>query len=457
MPSLFLREFGRGGVVQSNTTTRGPSSSKRQEDPLHVQSRQLYEGSTATMIRDRQAQTIPRATFRRELLTNTVLLVAGGHFLLELFHQYLPVFFPLYRAEFGLSYGQIGMITLVGTTTMSLAQPLFGYFIDRLDARRITALSVLWVGLIMAVLGFSGNYWVLLLGVALAGFGSAAFHPAGASVVTKATDDGKRGRAVSFFAVGGNVGSAGSPLLLAIGLGLLGLKGTIVLLPVVVLAAVWLVNGLGRESKGDREAHRERQSRAGQGFLLGLILITAVAMTRAWFQLSLTTYLPTLLEDKGFSVVYGGQMLFVLSLMIGVGSFCGGILSDRFGRWQVLLACFALLGPMYWFFIQAGSSLQFIYAGAIGFLLGCTYPTTVVIAQDVWPRGVAMASGLVMGLGWWPGGLGATFTGWVADQMSLDVALEGLVVAPVLGALLMAAFALALRKHSISSTESTGS
>ena len=408
------------------------------------------------MISDRQADTIPRPRLRHELLTNTVLLVAGGHFLLELFHQYLPVFFPLYRAEFGLTYGQIGMITLVGTTTMSLAQPLFGFFIDRFDARRIAALSVLWVGLIMAVLGFSGNYWVLLIGVALAGFGSAAFHPAGASVVTKATDEGKRGRAVSFFAVGGNIGSAGSPLLLAIGLGVLGLKGTVVLLPVVVLAAIWLVNGLGQESKVEREAHRQRQSRAGQGFLLGLVLITVVAMTRAWFQLSLTTYLPTLLEDRGFSVVYGGQMLFVLSLLIGVGSLFGGILSDRFGRWQVLLSSFALLGLAYWFFISSGGGVQFIYAGAIGFLLGCTYPTTVVVAQEVWPRGMAMASGLVMGLGWWPGGLGATFTGWVADQLTLDAALEGLVLAPVLGALLMAAFAVALHRRDRSSMATVG-
>ncbi len=403
------------------------------------------------MVGNTGAQALPGVTLKRKLLTNTVLLVAGGHFLLELFHQYLPVFFPLYRAEFGLTYGQIGMITLVGTTTMSLAQPLFGYFIDRFDARRIAALSVLWLGLIMALLGFSGNYWVLLVGVALAGFGSAAFHPAGASVVTKATEEGKRGRAVSFFAVGGNIGSAGSPLLLAIGLGLLGLKGTVVLLPVVVLAAIWLVKGLGQESKIDREAHRQRQSRAGQGFLLGLVLITVVAMTRAWFQLSLTTYLPTLLEDRGYTVVYGGQMLFVLSLLIGVGSLFGGILSDRFGRWQVLLSSFAFIGPAYWLFINSGGGLQFIYAGAIGFLLGCTYPTTVVVAQEVWPRGMAMASGLVMGLGWWPGGLGATFTGWVADQVTLDTALEGLVLAPVLGALLMAAFAIALHRRSVSS------
>ena len=56
-----------------------------------------------------------------------------------------------------------------------------------------------------------------------------------------------------------------------------------------------------------------------------------------------------------------------------------------------------------------------------------------------------MASGLVMGVGWWPGGLGATFTGRLADQLSLESsAWKALVVAPVLGAVLMAALGLAL-------------
>jgi len=397
------------------------------------------------MIGGRQAQKVPRTYFKSEFLTNTVFLVSSGHFLLEVLHQYLPVFFPLFRAEYGLSYEQIGMVTLVGTTTMSLAQPVFGYFIDRWDARRITAFSVIWLGLVMALVGFSNSYWTLMAAVALAGFGSAAFHPAGASVITKAAAGKKTGRAVSFFAVGGNLGSATSPLLLAVGLGLLGLKGTIVLLPVVIVAGIWLVSGLGRESTGDREAHRARQSRAGQGFVLGLVLITAVAMTRSWFQLSLTTYLPTMLEGRGYSVVYGGQMLFVFSLFIGAGSLIGGILSDRFGRWQTLLASFALMGPAFWLFMQTDGFIQVGFAAAIGFALGCTYPTTVVMAQEVWPRGLAMASGLVMGLGWWPGGLGATLTGRLADQVSLESALEALAVAPVLGVLLMAALALALR------------
>lgn len=400
------------------------------------------------MIRETQTRNVPRALRKSGALTNAIFLVASGHFLLELFHQFLPVFFTLFRAEFGLSYGQIGMVTLVGTTTMSLGQPLFGYFIDRWDARRFTSLSVIWLGLVMALVGFANSYWTLMAAVALAGFGSAAFHPAGASVVSKATPQGKAGRAVSFFAVGGNLGSATSPLLLAFGLGLLGLKGTVVLLPLVIVAGIWLLSGLGRESSEDQEAHRQRQSRAGQGFLLGLVLVTAFAMTRAWFQLSLTTYLPTLLESRGHSVVFGGQMLFVLSLMIGVGSLCGGILSDRFGRWQVLLACFAPLAPIFWLFLHADGAVQFFLAAVVGFLLGCTYPTTVVVAQEVWPKGLAMASGLVMGLGWWPGGLGATLTGWLADRMTLESALGTLVAAPVLGALLMVVLALAMRSRS---------
>ena len=401
----------------------------------------------AAMITNKQAHRFAGWRAKSGLLTNTVFLVASGHFLLELFHQYLPVFYPLFRAEYGLTYRQIGMVTLVATTTASLGQPLFGYFIDRWDARRTTALSVIWLGLMMAVVGFSNSYWSLLAAVALAGFGSAAFHPAGASVVSKATAKGKTGRAVSFFSVGGNLGSAASPLLLAVGLGLLGLKGTVVLLPVVVVAGSWLFTCLGRESSDDREAHRQRQSRAGQGFALGLLLITLMAMSRAWFQLSLTTYLPILLESRGYSVVFGGQILFVISLCIGAGSMCGGILSDRIGPWQVLLVCFALLSPAFWFFLHASGGVQIICAAVVGFLLGCTYPTALVLAQEVWSKGLAMASGLVMGLGWWPGGLGATFTGWLADRLTLETALESLAVAPVLGALLVALLALALRNR----------
>ena len=377
-----------------------------------------------------------------------ILLVSCAHLLLEIFHQYLPVVYPLLLTKFDLSFAQIGAMALVATTTSSIAQPLFGYFTDRWDARRVVAFSVLWLGLLMGLVGLAGSYWTLLGIVALAGLGSAAFHPAGAAVVSKATH-GLKGLAVSLFSVGGNLGSALSPVLMAVGLAAFGLGGTVILLPLALLAGGLLYWSLGREDAGEQAAHRKSQADAGPGFGLGLILLVLAVMARSWFQFSLSSYLPVWLEGQGRTVAEGAQMLFLLSLCVGLGSLAGGTLSDRVGRWQVLLVCLALLSPLYWFYLNSDGVSQAVFLGGMGFLLGCTYPTAVVLAQEVWPRGLALASGLVMGLGWWPGGVGASVTGLLADRIGLDGALRWLLIAPVLGALCMAGFVVAQRQRVI--------
>jgi len=379
-------------------------------------------------------------------------LVSLGHLLLEVFHQYLPVVYPFLLAEFDLSFAQIGVVALTATTASSLAQPLFGYFTDRWDARRVVAFSVLWLGLLMGAVGLAGNYWLLLGIVALAGLGSASFHPAGAAVVSKATR-GYKGLAVSFFSVGGNLGSALSPVLMAAGLAWLGLPGTTILLPLALLAGGLLFFGLGREDASEQAAHRKSQAEAGRGFLAGLVLLTLAVMARSWFQFSLTSYLPVWLEGQGRTVAEGAQMLFLLSLCIGLGSLLGGTLSDWVGRWQVLLVCLALLSPLYWLYLGSSGLFQAVVLAGMGLCLGCTFPTAVVLAQEVWPRGLALASGLVMGLGWWPGGLGASVTGLLADRMGLDAALGWLLVAPVVGALCMAAFVVAQRRQPVVSNQ----
>lgn len=58
---------------------------------------------------------------------------------------------------------------------------------------------------------------------------------------------------------------------------------------------------------------------------------------------------------------------------------------------------------------------------------------------------VGVASGLLMGLGWWPGGLGASFTGYIADRFSLQAALGTLVLAPVIGLVCLLAYGFSLR------------
>jgi FSR family fosmidomycin resistance protein-like MFS transporter len=379
--------------------------------------------------------------------------VALGHLTIELCNNYLPVIYPILIATLGLSYAQVGFVTLVGTAGASLVQPLFGYLSDRWESRSIIISSVIWLAILMGLVGLTPNYWLLALLVGLGSLGSAAFHPAGASAIgTIATT--RRGAILSVFSVSGALGTALSPLLITATISWLGLPGTMLLIPIGLLMALLLHRQSGWGGNAGRgSAPVELQPVQGQprrhsGSLLGLILVILAVMCRSWLQLSLITYLPEWLQSQGWSLAGSGRMLTALLIAISIGTLAGGILSDRIGRWQVLALSLGLLAPMQWFFATTNGPTQAGFVLLIGILLGASLPITIIMAQESWPRGVGLASALAMGLGWLPGGIGASTTGFVADQTSLAIALRWLAVAPAVGLACALLYALVWTRYS---------
>ena len=84
---------------------------------------------------------------------------------------------------------------------------------------------------------------------------------------------------------------------------------------------------------------------------------------------------------------------------------------------------------------------------AIGCLIGATYPVAIIIAQEAWPRNIGLAGGLIMGLGWLPGGIGASAVGMMADNVGLARALATQAVPLAVGVLAMGAYALLLARR----------
>lgn len=385
--------------------------------------------------------------------TRAIFLVALAHLTIELCANFLPVMYPMFITTLGLSYTQIGVIALVAGMSSALTQPIFGYLCDRWGAQRMTILSVAWMGLMMGLVGFTWNYLSLLVLVGLGALGSAAFHPAGATL-TSANGGPKRGGAVAIFSVSGNLGSALSPLLVAASLSWLNLAGTTVLIPVALLVSLALQWQLSRTRPAtSHQVVGHAPSRLAprvinEGAKIGLALIIMSVMTRSWVQVAVMTYLPEWIQSHGGSLALGGQLLALFSIATGVGSLTGGNLSDRIGRWQVMALSTGLLGPAVWLFLGASGLWQVVMVALVGVLIGLSFPTAVVMAQETWPQGVGFASALVMGLGWAPGGMGASFTGFVADHYSLATGLYLLIFPPLVGLAGILAYA-ALQRRSM--------
>lgn len=379
-------------------------------------------------------------------LTRFVFLTALAHFVLELSASFLPIVYPLLLTTFDLSYSQIGLIALVASLFGSLTMPLFGYLSDRLGSARMIIFGIAWVGLLMGSIGLAGSYWAVLILVGCGVLGSAAFHPAGAVLASAAAHE-NRGAAMSFFSVGGNLGAAMSPLWVAAGIGWLGLRGTVVIIPVALLTALLLYQQLSQA--GDHHALKPKAHpipsatpiKIRRSIVVSLALITFAVMTRSWFQVSMMTYLPEWIQNQGQSIAFGGQVLAIFLVAVGVGSMTGGPLSDWLGRWRIVAVSLAVLALAQWGFLNASILWQVVLVALMGLMIGASFPVTIVMAQEAWPSGVGLASSLVMGIGWAPGGLGAWVTGWLADQSSLAAGLQSLVVVPLLGVVGILAYA----------------
>ena len=404
------------------------------------------------------------------------LFAAGGHFGIELVSNFLPIVYPILVAEAGFSFARVGTVTLVATLGITLPQPLLGLVLKRFAAGRLVLLAVVWCGLFYGAVGLAPQFGWLLVWVALGGLGSALFHPAGA-VVAAAAHRRRRGASMSIFSVGGNLGAALSPLLMAAVVGWQGLRGTLVTVPLalVMAALLWLAGGRAAAAGGlDRPqrpgagpraappptkpataaraapgaplpAAAARTTTAAASGALALALIVLFAMTRAWYQVSLTTYLPLWIAAHDGARVGPAQALFVLVGSLPAGSLLGGALSDRAGRWPVVLAAAALLAAANGFLLAVGPGAHpaavLALTGAIGCLIGMTYPVAIIMAQEAWPRDVGLAGGLVMGLGWLPGGVGASVVGALADRAGLEGALATLTIPLLAGVAALGAYA----------------
>jgi FSR family fosmidomycin resistance protein-like MFS transporter len=119
----------------------------------------------------------------RSLLKNVTLWsLTLGHFSVDMLAGAMPIAVGLYLKDaLGLTLIQIGLLLGAYQMTSSLTQPLFGYLSDRYGGRWFAVGGLIWLAILQGLVGFMPTFESAVVISTLAGLGSAAFHPQGAS------------------------------------------------------------------------------------------------------------------------------------------------------------------------------------------------------------------------------------------------------------------------------------
>ncbi|MBI2718161.1 MAG: MFS transporter [Rhizobiales bacterium] len=392
------------------------------------------------MTVERVAEGRARGTHESTIFA-VIAAVSLGHFLNDLMQSLIPAVYPLLKQELGLSFAQIGVVTLVFQGTASILQPLVGLYTDRRPLPYALAAGMGSTLLGLVLLAHSTSYRPVLIAVALIGLGSSIFHPESSRVARLAA--GRRpGFAQSFFQVGGNVGSSLGPLLAAFvvlpnGQSSLQWFAAVALVGMGVLT---LVGNWYRREGGKRalagKVRGETPNLPAATVRLSIAVLLALMFSKFVYMASFSSYyIFYLMERYGVSVGVAQTGLFAFLASVAAGTIVGGPIGDRIGRkrviWVSILGVFPFSAALPFVGFEANVAL----AAASGLVLASAFPAMVVYAQELVPSRVGMIAGLFFGFAFGIGGIGAAAIGMIADRTSITQAYYLCSFLPLIGLL----------------------
>ena len=355
------------------------------------------------------------------------------HCLNDTLQSVISAVYPLFKEDLGLSFAQIGLITLVYQSAASVCQPLTGLFFDKWPSAWSlpTGMSFTLVGLLS--LAFANTLPLVLCSVALVGIGSSVFHPE-ASRLTSLASGGKRGLAQSLFQVGGNLGGSLGPLLAAVFVAPYG-RRHIALFTILAFTAIMVMIPVGHWYKSFLLRLRKAEGETLKTSVSRPLPMGKTVFSIAIYMASLNSYYTFYLIHKfGVSVQASQLYLFVFLIATAIGTLLGGPIGDRVGRKYVIWA--SILGAAPFTLIMPHVEnlyLTTVLSFCVGLTLSSAFPAILVYAQELLPYKLGLISGLFFGFAFGVAGIASAVLGNMADRYGIEAVYNVCGYMPLIG------------------------
>lgn len=259
-----------------------------------------------------------------------IALVGAAHFVSHIYILTLPPLFTFVRADFGVTYTDLGVAIALFNILTALLQTPSGFLVDRFSARAVLIGGLLLSAVSLAGAAMASSFFIFVAMFALLGVANATYHPADYALLSGRVSAPRMSQAYSIHIFAGFAGTAAAPATLLILAGQFGWRGAFVsaaALGVIVAAAVFFLGDVMAGRDPARSKEKDSSGKAADSRILfsspillslcfymmlamigGVQIYGIVALQALWgTSLSLaTTALTAYLAMSAFAVLVGG-------------------------------------------------------------------------------------------------------------------------------------------------------
>jgi predicted MFS family arabinose efflux permease len=256
--------------------------------------------------------------------------VAGGaHALFDGYTDLIFVMLPIWQAEFGLSYAQVGAIRSMFSGAMAGFQIPMTKLAEKTGTRAILAAAAALCGLAYFLVGASVGFVTLLAALFIGGLAASVQHPVASNLVANAY--GARARAaIGTYNFAGDLGKMAIPALTSVLLVVLAWRYTLSLIGALGIVSAALIF-MFTPAVGDAHQTEAKQSKAAPRSGSGFRFLLAIGILDSATRMAFLTFLPFLLRMKGASLPEIGFALMLVFAGGALGKLGCAWLGNRLG------------------------------------------------------------------------------------------------------------------------------
>jgi FSR family fosmidomycin resistance protein-like MFS transporter len=323
-------------------------------------------------------------------------LVSTGHFFSHFYLLLLPPLFPVLREQFGVGFTELGLALTTYSIATALTQVPSGYIVDRYGARRLLIAGLLLESAVIAGIGLFTTFSAFIVLLAIAGIANSVYHPADYSILNRAVDKSRMGRAFSIHTFAGYLGEAVAPATILALMVWLDWRTAMVVCGVSggLVATIMAFNSGLLDEASPARTERQEHARGGGLHLLislpivmGLLFFVGIAITGR----GITGFgVSALTELHSVSLAGAAALLSCYLFAMPVGVLLGGWVADRTSRHGAFAAmCFVVVAVQ--MFAVAAFPMPLVLIGTLfgiaGLFSGMVAPSRDMLIRSITPPG----------------------------------------------------------------------